>query len=223
MPVVFSDRREAGRHLAERLLGFRERECIVLGIPRGGVPVGYEISSALECPLDVVVPRKLPVPWSPEAGFGAVMPDGTRVLNRPMVAQLGLSASDIDGIAAEVLREVRRRERAYRGDRPAPELAGRVAMLVDDGLATGYTMLAAIEAARKQGAEEVVAAVPVSPRDSAERVGRAADSSIVLHVSRMLPFAVASFYRSFPDLSDEAVRRLLEERWEWEAGRAGRA
>ena len=210
MRAMFYDRRDAGRQLAERLLPYRERDPIVLGIPRGGVPVGYEVSRALGCPLDVIVPRKLPIPWSPEAGFGAIMPDGTRVLNERMVRQLGLSADEITEIADEVLAEVGRREKAFRGDRPPVEVAGKTAILVDDGLATGYTMIAAARAVKKRGPASVIVAVPVSPRASAEDVGREADELIVLHLSDEYPFAVASFYEEWTEMTDEEVRGYLE-------------
>ena len=177
----------------------------MLGIPRGGVPIGYEISRSLNCPLDVVVPRKLPVPWSPEAGFGAVMPDGTRVLNEGMVANLGLSEQEIDRIAESVLREIKRREALYRGNQPQPELAGKVVILTDDGLATGYTMLAAVKAVRKQEPASIVVAVPVSPRDTAREVAHEADEMVVLYISDQYPFAVAMFYHDFADMTDEEV------------------
>jgi len=211
MSVIFPDRRQAGRRLAELLLTYRGQDCIVLGIPRGGVPVGYEISQALGCPLDVIVPRKLPVPWSPEAGFGAIMPDGTRVLNERMVRELRLPAQEIDAIAARVLVEVRRRQAAYRGDRPEPVLEGRIAILVDDGLATGYTMIAAAQSVRKQRPASVVIAVPVSPRASAAEVGKFADRLVAIHLSDRLSFAVAMFYQEFPDMSDEEVVSYLEQ------------
>jgi putative phosphoribosyl transferase len=209
MRALFDDRREAGRRLAERLLPYRERDPIVLAIPRGGVPVGYEASRALGCALDVIVPRKLPIPWSPEAGFGAIMPDGTQVLNERMVRQLGLSADEISEIAEQVLAEVRRREKAFRGERPPPEVEGKAAILVDDGLATGYTMIAAARAVRKRGPGAVIVAVPVSPRSSAQEVAREADEVIALHISDEYPFAVASFYGEFPDMTDEEVRSYL--------------
>jgi putative phosphoribosyl transferase len=207
--VPFVDRRDAGRQLGQQLLAYRDRDPIVLSIPRGGVPVGYEVSQALGCPLDVVVPRKLPIPWSPEAGFGAIMPDGTRVLNERMVRQLGLSPDEIDEIAAEVLAEVRRREATFRGSRPPPIVEQRAAILIDDGLATGYTMIAAVRAIRKRSPSSIVVAVPVSPRDSANEVARDADEVVVLHTSDEYPFAVASFYQHFPDLTDAEVRSYL--------------
>jgi putative phosphoribosyl transferase len=212
MPELFDDRYQAGELLAQRLLPYSGPACIVLAIPRGGVPVGYEVSKALACPLDVIVPRKLPIPWNPEAGFGAVMPDGTRVLNDEMVARLGLAPQRIEDITRGVVREVRRRELAYRKDRPHPRLSGQTVILVDDGLATGYTMRAAVEALRKQTPAAVVVAVPVAPRNTAEEIERVADEVVVLHIVEEYPFAVASFYGSFPDLSDAEVKRLLTER-----------
>jgi len=208
--LIFNDRFEAGRELAERLLSYRDQECIVLGIPRGGVLVGYELARALDCPLDVIVPRKLPIPWSPEAGFGAVMPDGTRVLNERMVEDLGLTQTQVDGIVTRVLAEIRRRETLYRGLRPEPDLTNRVALLTDDGLATGYTMLAAIQAARKRSPKEIVVAVPVSPRGTAREVGRTADKLVVLHLSDAMFFAVAAFYHNFHDVPDAEVKQYLD-------------
>ena len=208
--MAFTDRKEAGRQLAERLTSYQSEDCLVLGIPRGGVPVGYEIARRLDCPLDVIVPRKLPIPWSPEAGFGAVMPDGTRVLNERMVEDLGLTQMQIDGIASRVVAEVRRRETLYRGLRPEPELAGRVVILTDDGLATGYTMLAAVQATRQRSRKEIVVAVPVSPRSTAREVARVADKLVMLHLSDAVFFAVAAFYYNFHDMTDAEVKQYLD-------------
>jgi len=207
--ITFADRRDAGRQLAQRLLSYRGQDCLVLGIPRGGVPVGYEISQALNCHLDVIVPCKLPIPWSPEAGFGAVMPDGTRVLNERMVGELGLLQDEIDSIAQNVLSEVRRRQAVYRGDRPEPELEGRVVIITDDGLATGYTMIAACVAVRKRSPGSIVVAVPVSPRTSAAAVHKVADRLVALHLSDRRGYAVASFYDEFPDMGDDEVTEYL--------------
>ena len=210
MQVTFNDRHEAGRQLAQRLRDYLGQDGLVLGIPRGGVAVGYEVARALHWPLEAIVPRKLPVPWSPEAGFGAIMPDGTRVLNREMVADLGLSQPQIDHIAEQVLVEVRRRETRYRNGRPEPEVAGRTVIIADDGLASGYTMLAAVRALRQQNPREVVVAVPVSPRHTALEVRRAADRLVVVYISDAVPFAVGMFYDSFHEVPDEEVVVLLE-------------
>lgn len=183
---------------------------MVLGIARGGIPVGYSLAKFLGGILDVVTARKLPIPWNPEAGFGAVAPDGTIFLNRDMVRRLGLGEVEIGEVAREVLAEVRRREEVYRGKKPFPALEGREVILTDDGLATGYTMLAAIAMVRKRGPGFMAVAVPVSPEETARMIEPLVDLFLCLHRSRRYPFAVASFYRDFRDLTDEEVRGYLE-------------
>ncbi len=208
MLPLFEDRRDAGRRLAERLLVYRHN-AIVLAIPRGGVPVGYEVSKKLGVPFDIIVPRKLPIPSDPEAGFGAVAPDGTVVLNEVLMGYLGLSPEEIEGIVGEVLREVRRRIKEYRGDRPFPHLKNKNVIVVDDGLASGYTMIAAVRAIRKERPRRIIVAVPCSPRTSVERLEKEADEVVCLAVQPGGPFAVASYYERFPDLSDDEVKSLL--------------
>lgn len=205
---MFADRRDAGRRLAGRLTGY-DGAAIVLAIPRGGVPVGYEISHRLGVPMDLIIPRKLPIPSDPEAGFGAVAPDGTVVLNEDMVQYLGLSKEEIDEIARSVLKEVRRRVREYRGERPLPDLKNKTVIVVDDGLATGYTMIAAVRAIKKQSPRRVIVAVPCSPASSVERLKREGVEVVCLFIQPYGPFAVASYYERFPDLSDEEVKGLL--------------
>lgn len=209
LAILFEDREEAGRRLAEAYPGPAD-DPVVLGIARGGIPVGYSLAVALGGTLDVVTARKLPIPWNPEAGFGAVAPDGSVFLNRDMVLRLGLGETEIGEIAQEVLQEVRRREEAYRGKRPFPSLEGREVILTDDGLATGYTMLAAISMARKRRPRLLAVAVPVSPEDTARMIESRVDLFLCLHRSRRYPFAVAEFYRDFRDLTDEEVRDYLE-------------
>jgi len=206
---LFADRPQAGERLREFMAGLATTDPIVLGIPRGGLPVGFPLADRLRAPLDVIVLRKLPFPDSPEAGFGAIAPDGSVVLNDELVALGGLSEQTIKSVARQVLKEVHRRVRAYRGGRPFPSLQGRDVILVDDGLATGYTMLAAIDMARKAGAGRVIVGVPVSPADSADKVNHKADEVYCLAAQGSGPFAVASFYRSFPDMSDDEVRQWL--------------
>lgn len=208
---VYADRHDAGKQLAEHLLRFK-RNAIVMAIPRGGVPVGYEIAKRLDVPLDVIVPRKLPIPSEPEAGFGAVAPDGTVVLNEHLMAYLGLSTKEIEEIVVQVLNEVRRRVKEYRGDRPLPNLKGKNVIVVDDGLASGYTMIAAVRAIRSEHPKRIIVAVPCSPETSVERLEKEADEVISLAVQEFGPFAVASFYEEFPDLSDEEVKGLLMEK-----------
>ncbi len=209
MPVLFRDREEAGERLAEVYTGPAEGP-VVLGIARGGVPVGYRMALALGGTLDVVTARKLPVPGNPEAGFGAVAPDGSLFLNREMVARLGLREKEIEEVSGRVLAEVKRREAVYRGGRPLPELEGKEVILTDDGLATGYTMLAAISMVKRRKPRFLAVAVPVSPEDTVRRIEPLVDLFVCLHRSRQYPFAVASFYRDFRDLTDEEVREYLK-------------
>jgi putative phosphoribosyl transferase len=206
--MIFRDRREAGEKLAERLKAFRDQDPLVLAIPRGGVPVGCEISRALHAPFDLIIPRKLPIPYNPEAGFGAVTPDGTVVLNERLVKQLGLPIWEIDSIVMAVLDEVQRRVKAYR---PGPPLdpKGKTVIITDDGLASGYTMIAAVRAVKKKSPKKVIVAVPCSPRSSIELLEKEADEVISLTVQEYGSFAVASYYESFPDLSDGEVLAML--------------
>ena len=208
--MMFEDRYDAGRQLARQLLIYRHK-AIVLAIPRGGVPVGYEIAKKLEVPLDLIIPRKLPIPSEPEAGFGAIAPDGTIVLNEEMVAYLGLTSREIGKIAAAVLEEVRRRIKEYRGNSALPILKGKRVIIVDDGLATGYTMIAAVRAVRNERPARIIVAVPCSPGTSVARLEREADEVFSLAVQQYGPFAVASYYERFPDLADEEVKRLLND------------
>lgn len=208
-PVLYKTRREAGEKLAQELLKLKLRDPIVFGIPRGGVPVGEPVARALGCTLDVVVLRKIPIPWSPEAGYGAVTLDKNVVLNKNMLAYLRLAHADIDAGVDEVYLEVLRRDRVYRGDRPFPDLRNKVAVLVDDGLASGYTMLAALKFVKARKAGRVVVASPVSSESAYVLLKPEADELVVLHVDHEPSFAVASFYHSFPDLEDEEVINIL--------------
>jgi len=207
--ALFEDREDAGRHLAE-LIKVPAGEAVVLGIARGGIPVGYPIATKLKARLDVVTARKLPIPWSPEMGFGAIAPDGSMVLNEELMPRLGLPRGQIDSIAERVLAEVRRREEVYRGGKPAAAIEGRHVILTDDGLATGYTMIAAVEMAKKQVAASVTVAVPVSPADTARRIEPMVDTLVCIHIARTYSFAVASFYRDFHDMADSEVLDCLE-------------
>ena len=214
MPTTppFETRLEAGRRLAREVSRhYRDAPAIVLGIPRGGVPVGLPIALTLDAPLDVIVVRKIPIPWEPEAGFGAVTADGTIVLNEEIMPFLGLAQNEIEREARVVQAEIQRRTRQYRGNRPPLSLQAKTVFLTDDGLATGYTMIAAIRSVRQGQPERVVVAAPAAPRRSIERVSSEADDVICLIVQEAGPFAVASFYRDFPDLTDAEVTDLLQQ------------
>jgi putative phosphoribosyl transferase len=206
--ILFSDRVEAGRRLSELYDGPR-RDVVVLGIARGGVAVGYPVAVDLGAALDVVTARKLPIPWSPEMGFGAIAPDGSTVLNERLLPTLGLSGQEIEGIKRDVLGEVRRRERVYRGGLPPADIKGKNVVLVDDGLATGYTMVSSSEMVKNQKASQITVAVPVSPQDTARRIEPMADRLLVIHVAGSGPFAVASFYEDFHDMEDTEVLDFL--------------
>ncbi len=207
----FVDRQDAGRKLSEHLLSYKDKEAVVLAIARGGAPVGLEVAKRIHALFDVIVPRKIPIPWNPEAGFGAITEDGTMVLNQKMVRSLRLTPEEIDEAASEVRKEIIRRAEAFRGGKPPIEIKGKPAIIVDDGLASGYTMLAAIESARKHAPSAVIVAVPVASGGAARLVRQKADDLIALIISERLPFAVADFYLHWTDLTDEDVIACLKE------------
>lgn len=220
--TVFRDRVEAGDVLAARLGHYAGRagapragaaDVLVLALPRGGVPVGARVARALGAPLDVFVVRKLGVPGHEELAMGAIAGGGVRVRNEEVVRKLHVDDATIQRVAEAEERELARRERSYRGHRPPPDLAGRVVILVDDGLATGSTMRAAVAAARAAGPPaRVVVAVPTAPAATCEQLRREADE--VVCATTPWPFrAVGYSYRSFPQTTDEEVRELLRAAW----------
>jgi erythromycin esterase-like protein/pyrimidine operon attenuation protein/uracil phosphoribosyltransferase len=205
----FRDRAEAGRLLAEQLRHYAGRDdVVVLGLPRGGVPVAFEVARALDAPLDVFLVRKLGVPGHEEFAFGAIATGGTRVLNKQVVESLNLPAEWIEAIDAKERRELERRERAYRGDRPPPDLAGKTVILIDDGLATGSTMLAAVYAIHADEPPRVVVAVPVADPEVCEALRVAADEVVCLSTPKPL-HAVGLWYDDFSQTTDQEVRDLL--------------
>jgi len=209
----FRDRREAGRHLAARLVEYADRpDVIVLALPRGGVPVAYEIAEAIGAPLDVFVVRKLGVPWHEELAMGAIATGGVSVLNADVISYLDISDEIIKEVTERERRELERRERLYRGERPAPDLVGRTIILVDDGLATGSTMRAAVTAVREHRPARVVVAVPVAAHATSESFNDVADG--VVCVCGMTPepfYAVGLWYDDFSQTTDEEARELLEQ------------
>lgn len=211
MHVLFRDRQDAGRRLARRLERFRSTDAVILAIPRGGVPVAAAAAQQLHVQWGVVVARKLPVPSNPEAGFGAVTDDGTIVLNKAMLSGLRLTAEQISEIAARVGAEVARRSDLYGRVRPPVDVSGRPVIVLDDGVASGYTMLAAIKSARAHNPSSVIAAAPVASRSAASMVEQDADECEFEIVSPAIPFAVADFYVVWQDLTDEDILPLLSE------------
>jgi len=211
--TLFRDRVEAGDALAGLLGHYAGRpDVLVLALPRGGVPVAARVAEALGAPLDVFVVRKLGVPGQPELAMGAIATGGVRVVNEQVVGRLRLGEAELQRVAEAEERELARRERSYREGRGPPDLAGQVVILVDDGLATGSTMRAAVAAARRLGPARVVVAVPTAPASTCQRLGEEADEVVCATTPR--PFrAVGYSYRSFPQTSDEEVRSLLRAAW----------
>ncbi len=206
----FLDRRQAGQVLADRLRTHASRhDVVVLALPRGGVPVAAEVSALLQAPLDVFVVRKLGVPGHEELAMGALATGGVRVLNDDVIAHLSIPPAAIDQVTAREQRELERRERLYRGDRPPLDVRDRVAILIDDGLATGSTMRAAVRAVRPRGPAEVLVAVPVGSAEACADLGREADLVICAHIPRWFS-AVGEWYGDFSQTSDEEVHDILE-------------
>jgi putative phosphoribosyl transferase len=209
LETFFFDRGDAGRQLAAQLGAYANRsDVVVLGIPRGGVPVAYEIAVALGAPLDIFVSRKLGVPWQEELAFGAVAGGGVRILDPEIVGELGISSDEIDRITANVLTEVERRERAYRGARPRPDLGGKTVILVDDGIATGSSIRAAIGALRQWKPAKIVVATPVVPISACNRLRNDGVEVVALMTPKEFA-AIGQFYEDFSQVSDEEVIDLL--------------
>jgi putative phosphoribosyl transferase len=209
MDRAFANRIEAGRQLAERLEKYADRDdVIVLGLPRGGVPVASEVANRLRAPLDVFIVRKLGVPGFEELAAGAIASGGVRVLNEDVVRAIPHADQAIEAVTARETTELRRREEIYREGRPAPELRDRVAILVDDGLATGATMRAAIKALRQSGVAKIVVAVPVGPPDTCHEIEEQADETICLSMPEFFQ-AVGQYYEDFSQTTDDDVRELL--------------
>jgi putative phosphoribosyl transferase len=208
----FRDRLDAAEQLADRLGALRgRRDLVVLGLPRGGVPVARVVADALGAPFDVYLVRKLGVPGREELAMGALASGGARVLDRTLIERLGIGTDAVEAVTAAERRELERRERLYRGGRPAPSLAGKTVLLIDDGLATGSTMRAAIASAREHEPTEVIVGVPVAPAEACEDLTAVADEVVCRRTP--VPFeAVGLWYQDFAAVSDDDVRALLDDR-----------
>ena len=209
--VIFGNRSDAGRQLAAKLSEYNGQSVVVLAIPNGGVPVAVEVASALKADLDLVICRKIPLPLTPEAGFGACADDGTIVLNEEIAKRVGLSRQQIEYEASKVRAEIKRRCILYEGDRPLVTVTGRIVIIIDDGLASGITMRAAVESVRHRRPREIVAAVPCASALAVKQVEKVADKVVTCTTGFMPRFAIADFYRYWYDLTDDEVIRYLKQ------------
>jgi len=218
---MFTDRRAAGRELATALMRFKLESPVVLAIPRGGVPVGFEVALALQAPLDIIVARKLGAPGQHELGLGAIV-DGDHpqsVLNEDIIRELGVSAQYLQKEIETELKEIRRRQAAYRKGRPPVAVAGRAVIVVDDGIATGGSIRAALRGVKRMAPKKVVLAVPVAPSDTIESLRSEADEIVCLDTPEYF-MAIGEFYEDFSQTNDDEVIELLEAAAHRPAGRA---
>ena len=207
--MIYRDRVDAGKQLAKRLTDFADRDdVLVLALPRGGVPVAYEVAKALQVPMDIFLVRKLGVPGHEELAMGAISTGGVRVLNDDVVSYLRIPGDVIDAVAAGELKELERREREYRGDRPEPDVRGKTVILIDDGLATGSTMRAAAAALRQQNPTRIIVAVPVSAPQTCDEYRMGVDEIICARTPEPF-FGVGMWYEDFSQTTDDEVRDLL--------------
>lgn len=207
--MVFKDRLEAGTKLAKSLEKFRgDKKAIVLGLPRGGMVTAFEVAKIIHLPLDLIAPRKIGAPSNPEYAIGAVTIDGEKILNEAVIAESGISRKYVDEEIKKQIKEAERREKVYRGDRPPLDLLGKTAILVDDGIATGSTMRAAIKSSKKRGAVKVIVAVPVIAPDTLEIIKKECDEVIYLDAPELFA-AVGQFYEIFDQVEDEQVIELM--------------
>jgi predicted phosphoribosyltransferase len=213
--MIFRDRREAGRQLAKALIkrGYKGENTLVLGIPRGGLVVADEVAQALSAPLDVIITRKLRAPYQPELGIGAVV-DGEHIsiINEDVARAVGASQDYLSREIAYQIKEIDRRLQFYRGNRPALEISGRTVIVIDDGIATGYTFRASLEGLRRRNPAKLVAAAPVAAPDSAEMLKTFADEVVCLYTPVSF-FAVGAWYKNFDQVSDEEAVAILHRNW----------
>ncbi len=208
---LFENRDDSGKQLAPKLLKYKgEADVIVLGLPRGGLPVARHVAEYLNAPLDVYIVRKLGVPGQEELAFGAIASGGERVLNDRIVQQMHVSEEKIEQVAKREEEEMQRRQKLYRGDRERPSFSGKTVILVDDGLATGASMRAAIQALRTRQPKKIVVAVPTAPVDTCEELSQLVDDIICLETPQ--PFGgVGAWYKHFPQTTDDEVRQILQD------------
>ncbi|MGD9142608.1 MAG: phosphoribosyltransferase family protein [Dehalococcoidia bacterium] len=208
---IFENRFDAGSQLASNLVEYYNQPVIVLGIPNGGVAVALSIALSLNVELDLVISRKIPLPLSPEGGFGSVTDDGTIIFNEEAVKKAGLSQQQINYQVSKVRADIRDRSLLYHKDRPPLTVSGKTVIIVDDGLASGYTMRAAIESIRHRKPEKIIAAVPVGPQGAVEEVKRVADKVVTCTVGTSPQFYLSDYYRQWHEITDDEVLQCLRE------------
>lgn len=208
---VFRDRDHAGEKLAEKLKGYKKSEAYVLAIPAGGVPVGFILSKRLRLHFDVILVRKIHIPWNREAGFGAISWDGVILFNEPLLRSLGLTEEEINSCIEEEKEDITKRMRLFRGDNPFPDLRDKTVILVDDGIASGFSMLAAIESVRRRDVKEIVVAVPTGSENAVSLVEPHVDKLVCLNIRTGPIFAVADAYKAWRDLKEDDIMKILKE------------
>jgi predicted phosphoribosyltransferase len=207
---VFEDRYDAGKKLAEMLMQHKKTDSLVLAIPSGGVPVAFEIAQSLNLPMDLILVRKVQIPWNTEAGFGALNPDGEVILNKELLNMLNLSNGEIDSQVKKTRGVLDRRNEIFRRGKPFPDIQNKTVVLVDDGLASGFTMLSALRFVKKRGPQKVIVAVPTGSSSTVKRILEEVDELVCLNIRSGFSFAVADAYMYWHDLSDEEVISLLK-------------
>jgi predicted phosphoribosyltransferase len=208
---MFENRHDAGRQLAEKLLEYKNKPVVVLAIPNGGVPIALEVAATIQADIDVIVSRKIPLSLNPEGSLGATADDGTVIINEEAVRKIGLSRPQIEYEASRIRADIKQRSLLYKGNRPLVRLNEKTVIIIDDGLASGYTMMAAIESARHRRPREVVVAVPVASAMAVRTVSKVADRVVTCFTGYMPKFYVSDFYRYWFDLTDDDVLRYMRE------------
>lgn len=208
---LFSNRYDAGRQLAAKLNEYKKKAVKVLAIPNGGVPIGLEVALHIEAELELTISRKIPLPNNPDAGFGALAEDGSSIVNQELVEKYGLSQHEVHYQINKVRAEIKQRNMLYRQNKPIVSIAGETVIVIDDGLASGYTMLATVESLRKRQPAQIIVAVPVSSAPAYERVNNVADRLVTLLTGNTQRFAVADFYEAWRDLGENEVVQCLKE------------
>lgn len=211
--AIFENRHDAGRRLAAELGEYSDQSVVVLAIPNGGVPVALEVASALKTELDLIICRKIPILVSPEGSLGAAADDGTVILNEEAVKRIGFSRQQLEYEINKVRAEIKQRSLLYKGDRLPVRATGKIVILIDDGLASGFTMMAAVESLRRRRPKEVVVAVPVASAMAVKQVEKVADRVVTCTTGFMPKFYLSDFYRYWHDVSDDEVMRYLNKWW----------